>query len=200
MHLKRCSLTLLLFMLAFSANCMADIYSFTDEAGGVHFSNTPNDSRFKVIVKELNPNAVDLQSRAAKPVLSPHAYNAMIRNVASQHNVDEALLHAVIRVESGYNPNAVSRKGAVGLMQIMPETGKRYGVTNLKDPAENIRGGASYLKDLLRMFNNNVSLTLAAYNAGENAVLRYGNIIPPYRETQAYVPKVLSFYKLYSGK
>jgi soluble lytic murein transglycosylase-like protein len=104
----------------------------------------------------------------------------------------------VITVESGYNPSAVSRAGAVGLMQLMPETAKRYNVTNRHDPEQNIHAGAQYLSDLLRMFDNNLQLAIAAYNAGEQAVMKYGNRIPPYRETLAYVPKVMSFYKRYS--
>jgi soluble lytic murein transglycosylase-like protein len=92
----------------------------------------------------------------------------------------------------------VSRAGAVGLMQLMPETAKRYKVTDRHDPEQNIRGGAQYLRDLLRMFNNDLHLTIAAYNAGEKAVMKYGNRIPPFRETLAYVPKVMKFYKQYS--
>jgi soluble lytic murein transglycosylase-like protein len=101
----------------------------------------------------------------------------------------------VISVESRYNVKAVSKKGASGLMQLMPETAKRYGVADIFDPLQNIRAGAQYLRDLLKMFNNDMRLALAAYNAGENAVVRHGSKIPPYRETTAYVPKVLAFYK-----
>ena len=114
------------------------------------------------------------------------------------YNVDAALIRAVISVESGYNPSAVSKGGAVGLMQLMPVTAKRYNVMDRNNPAQNIRGGAQYLRDLLRIFNNDLHLTIAAYNAGEQAVMKYGNRIPPYRETLAYVPKVMKFYKQYS--
>ena len=106
-------------------------------------------------------------------------------------------MHAIITVESWYNPNAVSRAGAIGLMQLMPETAKRYGVINRRDVKESINGGSRYLSDLLRMFNNNIRLALAAYNAGENAVKKYDNTVPPYRETKNYVEKVIKYYKKY---
>ena len=111
--------------------------------------------------------------------------------------MDPALIHAVIAVESGYNPSARSSAGAVGLMQLMPGTAKRYGVKNRLDPAQNIHGGARYLRDLQVMFDNNLQLVLAAYNAGEEAVRKYGRRIPPYRETAAYVPKVMQLYRKY---
>lgn len=119
----------------------------------------------------------------------------MIESVAEETLLRPELLHAVIRAESAYDPDAVSSKGAVGLMQLMPATAKRYGVTNRNDPKQNLRGGASYLKDLLVMFDFDLKLAVAAYNAGENAVIRSGNKIPNYRETQNYVAKVMRFYR-----
>jgi soluble lytic murein transglycosylase-like protein len=110
--------------------------------------------------------------------------------------VDAALIHAVISAESAYNPLARSTKGARGLMQLIPETGARYGATNLLDPKQNIDAGTRYLKDLMAMFGNDLKLAIAAYNAGEGAVQRYG-AIPPYAETRSYVPKVLAYYKRY---
>jgi soluble lytic murein transglycosylase-like protein len=118
-----------------------------------------------------------------------------VDEAARTAEVDAALVHAVIAVESRYNPKAISKKGASGLMQLMPDTAKRYGVADVFDPAQNIRAGALYLRDLLRMFDKDLKLALAAYNAGEHVVARYGNRIPPYRETEAYVPKVLAYYK-----
>ena len=109
--------------------------------------------------------------------------------------MDPALIHAVISVESGYNPSARSSAGAVGLMQLMPGIARRYGVKDRLDPAQNILGGARYLRDLEVMFSNNLQLVLAAYNAGEEAVLKYGRRVPPYRETAAYVPKVMGYYR-----
>jgi soluble lytic murein transglycosylase-like protein len=113
--------------------------------------------------------------------------------------VDAALLHAVISVESGYDRYAVSPKGATGLMQLMPSTAARYGIRDIRDPQDNIRVGASYLRDLLAMFDNNVELALAAYNAGEQAVIRNGNRLPPYAETRRYVPMVVAHYRRLGG-
>jgi soluble lytic murein transglycosylase-like protein len=123
----------------------------------------------------------------------------LVRAAASRYALPEALLLAVIHVESGFNPRARSPKGAIGLMQIMPPTGARYGVArDLHDPVKNIGVGANYLRDLLRMFRGNTSLALAAYNAGEGSVIRYGRTIPPFAETQAYVTKVLRQYARYT--
>lgn len=131
----------------------------------------------------------------------------LIRQAARKHGVDPALVKAVIAAESGFNPQAVSPKGAIGLMQVIPETGERYGVTGdarrtlaqkLADPTINIATGVRYLSDLLRMFSGNLELVLAAYNAGEGAVQKHGNDIPPYAETQNYVKTVLQFYRYYN--
>ncbi len=121
-------------------------------------------------------------------------YTPLIEAVARITQVQPELLHAVIRAESSYNPKAVSRAGAVGLMQLMPATAQRYGVLDRTDPVANLKGGAQYLHDLLKMFDYDLQLALAGYNAGENAVIRAGNRIPPYPETQQYVTKVLAFF------
>lgn len=120
-------------------------------------------------------------------------YDAIIERHADQFGVDPVLIRAVIQVESDFNPRCVSRKGAQGLMQLIPETAKRYGVKNAFNPEENIRGGVRYLADLLAMFNNDKHRALAAYNAGENAVIRYSGI-PPYSETMTYVTRALTVY------
>ena len=127
----------------------------------------------------------------------PSRYTRHIKQAAKQTKVPAALIRAVITAESAFNPYALSVTGAVGLMQLMPDTAARYGVKNRMDPSQNILGGAKYLSDLMRLFNNNMHLTIAAYNAGEGAVLKYGRKIPPYPETVAYVPKVLKYYKHY---
>jgi len=119
----------------------------------------------------------------------------LIKKAADDNRLRPALVHAVVRAESAYRADAVSSKGAVGLMQLMPATAERFGVTNPRDPAQNLRGGTTYLRELLEMFDNDLQLALAAYNAGENAVMRYGNKIPPYPETQGYVRKVIRFYQ-----
>lgn len=123
-------------------------------------------------------------------------FAAQIQSAARKTAVDPALVHAVIFVESRYNPTARSPKGAIGLMQVLPETAARYGVTNPGfSPEANLQAGTRYLSDLMQLFDNRLDLVLAAYNAGENAVLRYGQRIPPYRETRLYVPAVLAKYR-----
>jgi soluble lytic murein transglycosylase-like protein len=176
----------------FSAGVHAQNYAFIDEQGGVPLSNVPDDQRYRRLDPPLP--AVDTEHPGADRPLRL-AYRDVIKNAGQQAGLEPALLHAVISVESGYNAKAVSRRGASGLMQLMPETARRYGVTDLFDPAANVRAGARYLADLLNMFDNDLKLALAAYNAGEAAVLKFGKRIPPYRETAEYVPKVVDFYR-----
>jgi soluble lytic murein transglycosylase-like protein len=121
------------------------------------------------------------------------AYDQMIDRYADLYNVDPVLVRAVIQVESDFNPRCVSNKGARGLMQLIPETAHRYGVKDIFDPEDNIRGGVHYLADLLEMFGHDMERALAAYNAGEGAVTRYGGI-PPYQETSTYVQRALTVY------
>lgn len=127
-------------------------------------------------------------------------YAPLIAKVAQEHGLDASLLHAIVTVESGYNSQAKSPAGAIGLMQLIPDTAERFGVKNITDPLDNLRGGARYLRFLLSMFKNNLELVLAAYNAGEGAVMQAGNRIPNYAETKAYVPSVLTQYQHYSSK
>lgn len=177
------------------------IYSFTDEYGVVHFSNVPADERYVPFtangasVKKSPPVSGGRQSAIALKA----QYGAEIEEIARAYALEGALIHAVVSAESAYNAKAVSKKGAAGLMQLMPETAQRYGVTDRFDPVQNLHGGARYLSDLLKMFSGNMSLALAAYNAGENNVVKYGNQIPPFQETKAYVPKVLDLYRRYQG-
>jgi len=126
-------------------------------------------------------------------------YSGIVNTASRAHGVDGALVHAVIWAESSYNPNAVSAAGASGLMQLMPETAKRYGVSNLFDPAQNINGGVKYLKELLVLFDGDTELAVAAYNAGPNAVIRAGNRIPAYPQTTAYVPKVIGYHRRFQA-
>ena len=193
---------LLLLLSAVSAGIAhADIFRYVDAAGMVHFTNVPQDSRFKVYLKEKrkpDPVTETLASEIRHYDDKARArYTKPIQDAAKDTRLEPALIHAVISAESGYNPFARSRRGAAGLMQLMPETAKRYGVKNRLDPAQNISGGARYLRDLIRMFNNDVQLAVAAYNAGENAVVRAGNRIPPFQETMTYVPRVMTYYKKY---
>lgn len=124
-------------------------------------------------------------------------YDRMVNKVARTYGLERALLHAVISVESRYSPKAVSKAGALGLMQLMPVTAKRYGVADPLDPLQNLHGGARYLRYLLKKYNNDRHLALAAYNAGEASVAKYGNQIPPYPETTKYVPRVMGYYQKY---
>lgn len=133
---------------------------------------------------------------STRPALPDRPYAELIDRAAREASLDPALVHAVIHVESRYNPAARSPKGALGLMQVMPATAARYGVADTtRSVAVNLSVGTRYLRDLLDLFGDRVDLALAAYNAGENAVVRYGERIPPYRETQAYVPAVLEKYR-----
>lgn len=210
--------------LALSGPVQADIYAFVDSKGVRHLSNVPSDPRYKLVMRTptyrkesakptssyaplnlygpgktlITPNA---RSRNAGPVrLSRTAksnrqrFAADIQRIAAQHRLDPALMHAVIQAESAYNPQAVSPKGATGLMQLMPATAARFGVSNSYDPVANMQGGARYLRWLLDRFQD-TRLAVAAYNAGEGAVQRYGNQVPPFRETQTYVVRVLSLYQ-----
>lgn len=138
--------------------------------------------------------ADNLRLRSVRPGSSKNKkeFEQLIAKTADKHHVDPKLLHAVIQAESAYNPSAVSSAGAVGLMQLMPATAARFGVTDRYDPIQNIEGGTRYLKHLLHLFNSDLRLAVAAYNAGENAVIRNHNSIPPYAETQHYVSEVLS--------
>lgn len=174
----------------------ADIYTFKDANGVIHYTNVPTDPRYSVMVREpYRPSSFDRGAARSARAGRRDPYGAVVEQAAREHKLDQALLRAVIAVESGNDPYAVSRKGAVGLMQLMPETAERYGVTNLYDPVENVHAGAKYLRDLMRKFNNDLYLTLAAYNAGESAVISHGNRMPPYRETRLYVPKVMDLYR-----
>jgi soluble lytic murein transglycosylase-like protein len=180
----------------------ADIYSFTGDDGTINLSNVPADSRYTLMLATPGESASTAPTPGALPpdAAKQQRYGPLIAEVAQAYQVDTALLHAVITAESGYNPGAVSKKGALGLMQLMPDTARRYGVTDALDPLQNIHGGAQYLRDLLQMFNRDLQLALAAYNAGENAVRKYGNRVPPYRETASYVPKVMELYNRYRAR
>jgi soluble lytic murein transglycosylase-like protein len=170
----------------------ADIYKLIDENGVIHFSNVPTaKGNWKLIIKEkrvhfnLGPNFT--------------RFDPLILKAAKKYNVDYALVKAVIKAESNFNPRAISRVGAIGLMQLMPETADFLKVSDSFHPGDNIDGGVRYLRYLLNLFNGNLPLSLAAYNAGEKAVFRY-NGIPPYRETQTYVRRVQQYYREFSGE
>jgi len=180
----------------------AEIYAYTAEDGTVSLSNVPADARYKLLIpgaQHERENSPEPGRSKAGPVVRNTGYDDAIHQASMTYGLESALLHAVVSAESQYNAKALSPKGAAGLMQLMPETARRYGVSDRFDPRQNLNGGAHYLSDLLRMFNNDVSLALAAYNAGEQAVMRHGNRIPPFRETRLYVPRVLELYQRYQA-
>ncbi|MCV6639461.1 lytic transglycosylase domain-containing protein [Candidatus Albibeggiatoa sp. nov. NOAA] len=179
------------------------IYRFVDKNGTVHLADAPKNSKYKLIYSGLDSIIPSAGGRySAYEVMSKKykKYYAMVNNAADLTGVDAALLHAVIQTESAYNPKAVSPKGATGLMQLMPATARRFGVSDRTNASENIYGGAKYLSWLLDLFDNDIRLALAGYNAGEGAVKRYGNKIPPYKETKNYVRKVMGLYDKYRLK
>lgn len=192
----------------------ADIYLYSDPQGNAYLTNIPvNDPGYTLIrvtrvpknIKAAGNSATKGQSnlllsgkRRKKPFGIDHAnrkqYRPHIHRIAKQNRLDPKLMEAVISAESSFNPKAVSHAGAMGLMQLMPDTARRFGVSDPFDAVQNLQGGARYLRWLLDKFNNDRVLALAAYNAGENAVIQYGNRIPPYAETQTYISRVLDFY------
>jgi soluble lytic murein transglycosylase-like protein len=171
------------------------------DADGVrHYTDVPDNNRYRLL--RLAPNEVTESGDHYSPTILARAsqYDSIIEKAAASSAVEPNLLRAVIVVESGFNSRAVSKRGAVGLMQLMPATASRFGVSNPYDPKENIHAGALYLKFLMDRFGQNVRLALAAYNAGEDAVARNGGQIPPFTETMAYVPKVLRIYRMLSDQ
>ena len=194
------SLTIGVLLVLAAAAVRADIYSFVDANGVTHFTNVPADPRYQFLL--ATPQEKTQSGEPFNPVLLAKAaqFDPIIEKAAVAASVEPDLLRAVIVVESGFDARAKSRRGAVGLMQLMPATAKRFGATNRYDPKQNVHAGARYLKSLIDRYGKNVKLALAAYNAGEEAVDRFGGRIPPYKETQAYVPKVWRVYQTLLGR
>lgn len=165
----------------------ADIYQYIDTNGTISLTNVPNDPRYRRVVSELP------RSRSA---ISVGELDSVIARHSRTHRLHPALIRAVIKTESDFDPLAVSRAGAIGLMQLMPQTAVRLEVRDSYNPDENIGGGTKYLRQLLDRFNGNLPLALAAYNAGESAVERYQGL-PPITETRQYVKKVLRYYRVF---
>ncbi len=191
--------TLVIFFCLFSLTSpsSAGIYRYVDENGVIHFTNCPRDPKFKLYIRESKEDVGDdNNSSSVSYIKDSNQYDSLISEFSRKYQVDFALIKAIIRAESGFNPLATSRKGAKGLMQLMPETAQRVNVSNVFNPRENIEGGVRHFKYLLSLFNNDLRLSLAAYNAGENIVGELRSI-PPYRETVDYVKRVLSFYQSY---
>lgn len=167
------------------------------DASELRNSRNPGDFRLRALAARLDPKEQAARNALDNPALAGKPFQNQIFMAAKEHDVDPALVHAVILAESNYNPNAISEKGALGLMQVMPGTGRRYGAKekDLRIPEKNIRAGTQYLAELITLFNGDLRLAVAAYNAGENAVLRFGKKIPPFAETLAYVPRVMRAYE-----
>lgn len=194
-ELARCVTSLALCLASYCMPSTAtEIYLVSDDTGLIRYSNRPSYTSVRL----------DLQAASQKQVQSNYLktsrtfrrsnpeLDSLIQLYASEYQVDINLIYAVIEVESRFQAQAISSKGAIGLMQLMPATAARYGVTERANPAENLKGGVRYLKDLLTLHEGNVALALAAYNAGEGTVAKFGKRIPPYPETMLYVATVLS--------
>jgi soluble lytic murein transglycosylase len=179
-----------LFLITAFSSVHADIFMYIDESGVMHFTNTPtsNEYEYKIYVKE--------KTAVSRNFNTTNKYDHFISDAAEQTGVDSQLLKAMIKAESDFDPQAVSRKGAMGLMQIMPENFKMLDLQNPFDPWQNIRAGAMYFKKMYERFNGKLALSLAAYNAGPTAVDRYKRI-PPYQETEEYVRRVLRYYRTF---
>lgn len=174
-------------LLATAPTARAEMYQYIDASGTISLTNVPSDMRYR---------RIDIPSNRLHPTISEQELEPMISRFSRQHQLHPALIRAVIKAESGFDPHAVSRAGAVGLMQLMPQTAARMDVRDLYDPEDNIGGGTKYLRQLLDRFRGNLPLALAAYNAGEHVVDRY-RTLPPYTETRQYVRKVLRYYRVF---
>ncbi len=174
----------------------ADIYRYEDGEGIVHFTDAPTDKRFKIFMRDLQKDRKLRTRLKFAASVNPAEYDHIIKTYADKYGVSQSLIKAVIHAESGYNPNAVSPKGASGLMQLMPDTARSLKVGNSFDPRDNVEGGVKYLRFLLDTFRGDVSLAVAAYNAGLSKVAKFGGI-PPYAETRTYVNRVLSYMQSY---
>jgi soluble lytic murein transglycosylase-like protein len=195
-HLMPCAAALALLLAASVQDAAADVWKRVDERGTVHLTDRPHGPGWVLIMRTRRSSA----AAAARGIAAQRRarFEPLIAETARRFNLDARLVHAVVRAESSYDPDALSHKGAVGLMQLMPGTALRYGVADPRDPAQNLLGGVNYLRDLLQQFRN-VDLALAAYNAGENAVIRHGNMVPPFPETHTYVQRVLRYYQNLKG-
>lgn len=165
----------------------ADVYQYVDASGTIALTNVPSDLRYRRIELDSARLRASLPERELAPVIARHS---------RRHQLHPALIRAVIKAESDFDPHAISRAGAIGLMQLMPQTAVRLDVRDLYDPDDNVGGGTKYLRQLLDRFHGNLPLALAAYNAGENVVDRYQSL-PPIDETRQYVRKVLRYYRTF---
>ena len=177
-----------LFALSSAREAGADIYARRDSLGVIRFTNVPTHPSYRVVIRTLKKGRSSSQP--------PRQFENIVRSASDRYDVDPDLVWAVMKAESNFNPRAVSRKGARGLMQLMPATARLLEVDDIYNPTENVNGGVRYLRSLLNRFRGNRRLALAAYNAGAKAVEHYKNV-PPYAETREYVRRVLDYYRLY---
>jgi len=175
-----------------------DIYRYEDSEGILHFTDAPTDKRFVIYMRDIRKDKLLRTRFRCFNGANSAEYEPIIKACSEKYGVNSSLIKAVIHAESGYNPNAVSNKGASGLMQLMPGTARSLRVSNCFDPKDNVEGGVKYLRFLLDTFHGDVSLALAAYNAGLSRVAKHGGI-PPYAETRTYVNRVLSYMQSYQA-
>jgi len=185
-----------LLVIAFAARARADIYMYRDTSGVLHFSNAPSEPQYQYYMPELSSWKNARFGFRAISGARRKAYDAIIRDAARRHQVDVALVKAVIRAESDFVPQAISPKGALGLMQLMPATAQMHNVWRVFEPRQNVEGGVTHLRYLIDRYGGNLRLALAAYNAGEKAVDVHGGV-PPYPETWDYLARVLRFRDSY---
>jgi len=195
MVLKTAFLTATL-LVASAAAAHSQIYTYVDTDGLRHYTDVPDNNRYRLLIMSPQDRTASGDRYDSMLLAKAGQYDSIIEKAALSAAVEANLLRAVIVVESGFNSRAVSKRGAVGLMQLMPATATRFGVSNPYDPRQNVHAGARYLKFLIDRFGQDVRLALAAYNAGEEAVDRNGGQIPPFSETMAYVPRVLKIYQM----
>lgn len=192
----RLALLFATFLAASGAVAAPKIYTYLDAQGLRHYTDVPDNNRYRLLILSQYDRTASGERYDLQRLAKASQYDSIIEHAAVSAAIEANLLRAVIVVESGFNSKAVSKRGAVGLMQLMPSTASRFGVRNAYDARQNVRGGALYLKFLMDRFGHDIRLALAAYNAGEEAVERNGRQIPPYSETMAYVPRVLKIYKM----
>jgi soluble lytic murein transglycosylase-like protein len=198
--LLRFALCAAAFLGASTAAANSKIYTYMDAQGQRHYTDVPDNNRYRLLVFSSQDRTASGDRYDMQLLAKASQYDSIIEQAAATAALEPNLLRAVIVVESGFNSRAVSKRGAVGLMQLMPATATRFGVSNPYDARQNVHAGARYLKFLMDRFGHDIRLALAAYNAGEEAVERNGGQIPPFSETMAYVPRVLKIYKMLVDK
>ena len=192
---------LMIVILGAASICLGDIYKYVDPEGVIHLTNVPTEHNVPYVLVMKEKRVIIRQRRDHRTQTKGEisGYDDLIAKTSEKYRVDSALVKAIIKAESNFNHRAVSPVGARGLMQLMPATAATLQVQDSFHPENNIDGGVRYLRYLMNLFNGNLPLVLAAYNSGENTVLRYNNRIPPYQETQTYVRRVLDYFSRYNS-